>query len=468
MVLAKYLGQLAGMLALLCLPPLAVAALAGDWSMAGRWLAVALPMGAAAVAASRVAPPRGIQVNEALVIVALTFVMASLAMSYPLATGDVPYVDVLFESVSAVTTTGLSTLPGVEDLPPGFLFARAWMQWFGGLGIAVLSVALLMGHHMAARRLQVPEAEGELVTTARTQARRALAAYAVLTLAGLALLWPLLGDGLEALLHTLTGVATGGFSTHDRSIAAFDGWLPRYALMALAVAGAVPLALYAEGPRALARDAEVRALAVAIVAVVALLALLLWWREGLAPTEALAHAGVMGISAQTDTGFSSLAVAELDDSIKLLLVLSMLAGGTTGSTAGGVKMMRLVLILAVIGHMLRRTTLSSRAVLPMRVSGEVVRGEGLERALVLLVLFAMTIFVACMALVLAGHDGIDALFEATSATATVGLSTGIVGPELAPGLKLLLCFTMLLGRVEMIALLLLLYPPTWMGRRAER
>ena len=102
------------------------------------------------------------------------FVLTPLVMVFPLSAGGLAFEDALFEAVSAITTTGLSTAGSVEGLSPTLLFSRSWMQWFGGLGIAVLSVALLMGQHAAARRLAEPTEVDNIATTARRQARQVL------------------------------------------------------------------------------------------------------------------------------------------------------------------------------------------------------------------------------------------------------------------------------------------------------
>lgn len=464
-VLAKYLGQLSLTLAILTSAPLAVAVAYGDLASMWRYLSIAAVLAVLWRASTRLPTPRHIQTNEALVIVALAFVLTPLIMSAALAAGELPYVDVLFEAVSGITTTGLSTVGAPEALPPAFLFARSWMQWYGGLGIVVLSVALLVGHHAAARHLATPEPGEHLEIAARTHARRSLAVYAVLTASGIALLWLFTGEGLASVTHVLSAVSTGGFSSFDDSLAGFAGWLPRLLLSALALAGAVPLALYIHGPRALFGDIELRALLVTALLVCLVLAVALLIEGRMSTGEALRHALVMGVSTQTTTGFSTLDVEALGPAVLLVMILAMLVGGTTGSTAGGIKQLRMLISVAVIRTLFHRASAPHRAVIPVRLGGEVLEPEAIERALVLVLVFAATVVVSWIAFVAGGYPPIDALFEVTSATGTVGLSTGISRPELETWLKCVLMADMLLGRVEIIALLLALYPPTWFGRR---
>jgi trk system potassium uptake protein TrkH len=143
----------------------------------------------------------------------------------------------------------------------------------------------------------------------------------------------------------------------------------------------------------------------------------------------------------------------------------MVTGGCAGSTAGGVKLVRLLILIRLVQLTLRRSAAPARAIMQMRLGGERVEQDSIVSALVVLGLWAMVIALSWMAFLLHGYDPMNALFEVVSATGTVGLSTGIAGPSLEPSLKLLLGLDMLLGRVEVVALLIILYPPTWLGRR---
>lgn len=205
-------------LAVLALPPLVVAAMDGDATATLRYALMLAALLGIGLPFARHPTPAPIQGNEALVIAAFAFIMGALMMAFPLMSPGLGWLDAVFESTSAITTTGLTTLASVEDKPRYFLFARAWQQWYGGLGIVVLSVALLSGYDATARQLLDPQARLEnLDTSARLFARRASATYVVLTLGGTAALW-LAGLPLfDALTHAFAAISTGGFSTHDAS-----------------------------------------------------------------------------------------------------------------------------------------------------------------------------------------------------------------------------------------------------------
>ena len=469
-VLGKYLGQLAIVLAVLALPPLAAAALDGEAAAILRYALVLAALLGIGLPLARLPTPAPIQGNEALAIAALTFILGAFIMAFPLMSSGLRWLDAVFESTSAMTTTGLTTLASVEDKPAHFLFARAWQQWYGGLGIVVLSVALLSGYDAAARQLLDPQARLEnLDTSARLFARRAFVTYVALTLGGIAALW-LAGLPLfEALTHALAAISTGGFSTHDASLAAFPGWAPRWVVTGLSLAGAVALPLYflawRQGWRKFTANVELHALLWMCGLSSALLALLLYHAQGAWQPALAGHALLMATSAQTTTGFASLPVSELDATAKLVLILSMLVGGSVGSTAGGIKLWRLLLWLRLSQLMLHRIAMPSHAVAELRLGGRVIEADELTRGLLLMLLFAMVVLFSWFPFLWFGHDPLNALFEVVSALATTGLSAGIASPGLHPLLKGILCADMVLGRLEIVAVLVLFAPRTWFGRR---
>lgn len=470
-VVMKYLGQLALTLAVLCLVPLAASLFFAEHALSLRYLVVLLVLVGAGTALARLPAPGQVQINEALAVTALAFVLAPLLMSYPMMGAGLSFVDALFESVSGVTTTGLSTLTTIEDRPRSFLLARAWMQWYGGLGIAVLSVTLVIGHHVAARRLVDPEpaATENLVTTTRTHARRVLAAYVLLTALGVLALWLLRVDGFTALTHTLAAVSTGGFSTFDDSVAGLESYPASFLLAAIAFCSAVSLPLYHRAYRRglgeLVTDPELRALLIAVLVVSGLLGATMSGADG--TVNRAAAALFLGISAQTTTGFSNVTVAELEPAAKLVLIGSMAVGGSVGSTAGGIKLLRLLILLRLIQLAVRRAGMPRHAVAQPWLGRHRLENDDIERALMMILLMGGVIFLSWIPFVALGYDPLDALFEVVSATGTVGLSTGITQADLPTLLKGILCLDMLLGRLEVIALLVVLYPATWLGKRTK-
>lgn len=467
-LLLGLIGRLLMTLAALGVAPV-LASFLNDYSpLMWRLAATSALLGAAGWPLAKLHRGADIQWNEALSITGLAFVLAPLVMVWPLVGIDIAPIDAWFESVSAVTTTGLTTLHGMAQRPADFLFLRAWMQWYGGLGIAALTVALIMRHHAGARRLLETTGESLTEAGAREHARRVFVVYAALTLLAVAAAWTSGLAPFSALVHGLAAVATGGFAISDQNIAL----LPSAAVAVLSlicIAAAISLPLYARlprrGPRALLGEPEVRALFIAILTTSTLLAAITVTHSDLAWWPAVADALVLGVSAQTDTGFSTTDVAALPPAAQLVLMVSMAIGGCTGSTAGGIKLIRLLILLRLIQVALQRTAASERAVLVVRVGGDRVEPDMIAGALQLLGLWALVLLLSWMVFLTQGQPPMASLFEVVSATSNAGLSAGLTGPNMAPWLKLVLTADMLLGRVEILALLVVLYPPTWIGRR---
>ena len=468
-VLAKYLGLLASMLALLTLVPLGAAVVFQDYGIAGRYLAVIAVLLIAWGASRSIPEPRRIQTNEALTIVALAFVLSPLLMTFPFMGSGLSFSSALFEAISAVTTTGLSVTTDLAGKPETFLFARSWVQWYGGLGVVVLSIAILMGSQMPARSLSKPLGGETLATTTRAHARQALIIYSTLTVVGIAVVWLISGNGGVAINHVLAAVSTGGFSSFDNSLAGLDSWYSRLALIGISLCGALPLTLYAlmasRKWRTGVQDAELLALVAAIALVALLLFLSLRFQTGMALPDAAGHALFLATSAQTTAGFSTLDLSSIDDSAKLGMIVSMLIGGGVGSTAGGIKLLRLLILLRLLQVVLQRATMPSSAVRYAKLRGKVLDDDAIQRVLILILLYVGVVAVSWFAFLVYGYPPMDALFEVVSATATAGLSTGITAPDMPAFLKGVLCLDMLLGRVEIIALLVVLYLPNWVGTR---
>jgi trk system potassium uptake protein TrkH len=467
--LAKYLGLVSLMVACFALVPLLVSLGFGEYELSWRYLLVIGLLVVLGLPSLRMAHPDDVQHNESLAITALAFIIIPLIMAYPMMGAGLNFMDAWFEAVSAITTTGLSTVDHLAQMPHTFLFARAWMQWYGGLGIVVFSVAIVMNHHIALRRLINPSGDN-LFTTTRIYARRMLVVYVTLTLLGFVVLLMLHDNAFNAIAHTLAAVSTGGFSTMDDSLAPLP-WAAQLAITLLGLCGAIPFILYyrlTHGSwREVYADMEVRTLLGLTLIMCLLLSTSLAWQSPMGWMEALRHGSLLGISAQTTTGFASLALQDLPPLSLGILLVAMLIGGGVGSTAGGFKVLRLLILLRFIQWLLQRSAMPAHAVSSPWLGERSLEAEEIQRALVLIILFIMVVVLSWLSFLAYGHDPLLALFEVTSAAGTVGLSSGLTSHQLQPLLKGVLCVNMLLGRVEIIALLVVLYPGTWIGKRTE-
>jgi trk system potassium uptake protein TrkH len=467
---AKYLGQLLTGVAIFSVVPLLVTVFSGEYRVGVHYLLVIFLFAGFGIPSSRLRCGNNLQKNEALAVTVLAFVISSLGLTVPITAYGISFVDALFEAVSAVTTTGLTALSSMQTRPASFLFARAWVQWVGGLGIVVLAVAMMMESGPAAKKLGFSEREvDDLAGGTRAHAKRVVMIYALLTLLALAAML-LAGVGFfDAMTHVLTAVSTGGFSTHDISLSALPSALSRGVIMASCALGAVSFSIYyrgyQEGIMAAIKAVELRALIAACFVTAALVMLLERAASADGAAASLGDAMLISISAQATAGFSDVPVANLGDGSKLVLIASMFAGGDVGSTSGGIKIFRLLLLVRLVQLMMVRASTPRGTVVDVRVGETRVTPRELEVALAVVFAYAAVILISWLPFLAYGYHPLNALFEVVSAVSTAGLSTGVVRPELENPLKLVLCFDMWMGRVEIIAFLLVLYPATWIGRR---
>lgn len=467
-VLARLTGRVALLLTGINAPLVVISLIDQEWQGAGAHAGVLAGLLGLWTLLSRGKPAAVPQTNEAMVLSVIAFGLGSAALALPWWAEGVPFMDALFEGVSAVTTTGLSTLDSVENKPWSFLFARAWGQWSGGLMIVLLALFLTLERGaVAGRWLSYQLTPEEVMLGSRAWMRTMTIVYGLLSAGGIA---GYLAAGLDpwnALLHGLTTVCGGGFSTADASLGGVGGRTVQAVGMLGGALGAISFLIWPQLRKGRWREVvgapELRVFAsLCIVGAVALhgtMTLL----SGLPWREALWDAALMSLSCQATTGFSTLDLARLDAASKLVMVTQMILGGDTASTAGGIKMFRLIAMLRLIQSAVARTALAPHAVIPTRAGeADLIRGTATVATLFAVVLITVWgIFLA------AGIDAVDALYDCASALSTCGASVGVASHALAWPLKLVLTVTMLIGRLEIVAFLVLAYPRTWIGRRQD-
>ena len=440
--------------------PLAVALIYREWTQA----LVFLGLGVTAWLIGR-PPSRGLAAaaapRDALVLGAAVYLVFSVlgAVAFlPVA----PFIDGLFESMSGFTTTGLGVLD-VERLPRSLVFFRSFTQWIGGAGIVVLSILVLPGPratlaHFFAAEFKHENLLGNLVTTMRV----VFATYGLLTAAA-ALTYFVVGmSAFDAVVHALSTLSTGGFSSHPRSVGGYPSVAVTAAISLFMLAGAIAFPLYygarRDGARRFVGDPQFLTL-LAFVGI-AFGSSLLYARWSLPAADSMDYL-FHSISAVTTTGFNTTDAGAWPEGFRLVIVLLMVVGGSAGSTAGGVKLVRLLLVAKLIGWYLSRALLPSEAQVPIREGDHVVRDEEIRETLGFLGLYAAVLAGSTLLIAAAGFDPMDCLFEATSALGTVGLSTGITAASLPVWTKLVLIVDMWAGRLEILPLLVFCYPGHW-------
>jgi len=471
-ILIRYAGQLLIALAALSSVPLVVSLLFGDHSVALRYAIVIAVISVFGFAASRLRPTGVMQNNEAMVTTAVIFIVSPLAMTWPVMASGLDFSDALFECISAVTTTGLSTVPVSGHDTSTLLFSRAWMQWIGGLGIVILCMAMLLQPGLTAKRLDIGESfEDDIIGGTRAIARTTLVIYSAMTTLGIIALMVTGVHWYDSILYSLTAISTGGFAPYSTSLAGLPNVVSQYAVIAIAIGGATSLLLffqtYEQGWRKLFLDSQLQAFMATAAVVAAALTLVLWFQQELSLSETLHHGILNGLSALSTAGFSSTNVGGMSDDSKLILILAMAVGGCAGSTAGGIKIIRLLILFRLLYLLIQRAAAPSRAVLEARLNGRKLEVDEMLNAVSIFVLFNIITTLSWLVFLTAGHPPLDSLFEVVSALGTVGLSSGITSIDLPLYLKAVLCINMLLGRLEIVAWLVFFYPGTWVGKRKE-
>ncbi|MFW5866998.1 MAG: TrkH family potassium uptake protein [Armatimonadota bacterium] len=469
-VVLNYLGQLMMLLGAGLLVPVPVAVLSAEWMMGLAHIGMGGVVAGLGWVMRRLTVESAIRPVEALVVGSVIYLVTTLALTPVMHLGGLAWDDAIFESMSSCTTTALSMIHDTSVVPRTILFTRSLMQWYGGLGFVILTLAVLVPPGSSASRLLTTQIEKSDIVPGAVAAAKSLARlYGAYTLATIALLL-ISGMGLfESVNHGLTTVSTAGFSTRNASVAGL--WLPTLlVLIAFMLIGGLPLTLYrhlrSEGLSALTGDAQVRTLIALALLWVAVFAVLF------ATTDAEAGKGFsdalfLGVSLQTGTGFTTVAPAELSPLAKLVMLLPMNIGGALGSTAGAIKIYRVLVIGALLRMTIFRVALPPNVVKPFLVGGRSLGRDEVETVAAFVIGYVALLGLTTACFVATGHDALDALFECSSALGTSGFTVGLASSALPTWQKLLLTFNMWVGRVEIIPAALALYPPIWLRRRRK-
>lgn len=409
--------------------------------------------------------------REAILAVLLVWILVPAFGAVPYAIdGGMTPLDALFESMSGFTTTGATVLADVASLGSTLHLWRALSQWLGGIGIIVLFIAVFPQLAIAGRQLFFTEAPGpedeRMTPRLRSTAGAILSVYAGLTVA-CALAYAAAGmSSYDAIAHAMTTLAAGGFSPEGRSLEAFGPAVQWVAIVFMVFAGANFALQYRAvvgQPRALVRDAEFRAYLLVVVAASALLtALLLPLHTG---ADAVRHALFQVLSILTTTGYASTDFALWDERAQVVLLLLMFIGGSAGSAAGGIKIVRLLIVGKNTVREVRRS-LHPRAVLPVRVGQRVVPEDVLRSVGAFLTLYVALFAATTVALVVLGSDLVTAFTAAIACLGNTGPGLAEVGPMASfgplPALsKAILVFAMYAGRLEVVTVFVIFTNRWW-------
>ena len=421
---------------------------------------------------------RELKPRDGFLLVTLVWILMSASATIPLllTLPHLTFTKAFFETMSGLTTTGSTVLTGLDTLPRSLIFWRATLQWFGGLGIIVMALAVLPLLGVGGMQLYKAETPGPLkdekLAPRITETAKSLwFVYATLTTVGIVSLRICGMSWFDAICHAFSVVGLGGFSTHDTSIAYFNSPAIEFVLILLMFIASLNFARHFIALRRLAlqtytRDPECKAIFVILSASVVVIATLLTW-HGVYPTffQSLRHAAFNVVSIATTTGFVTQDYSTWPIFAPIWMLFLSCIVCSTGSTGGGVKMFRTLLLARQAGRELKLLVHPS-AMASVRIGGRVIPDRVADAILGFIFLYFMTVASLTFALLLSGLDFDSAFSAIVAAINNTAHGLGTVGPvrnydSLTQFQTWICTVAMLLGRLEIFSVIVLFTPAFW-------
>jgi trk system potassium uptake protein len=418
-----------------------------------------------------------LRLRDGFVVVTLFWLMLGLAGATPLylyESLDISFTDAFFESVSGLTTTGATVITGLDTLPHSILFYRQELQWLGGMGIIVLAVAVLPMLGIGGMQLYKAETPGP-VKDAKLTPRIAETAKALwyiylgLTVVCAFAYW-LVGMNLfDAVSHSFSTIANGGFSTHDASIGYFDNHATEVVAIVFMFLGGANFALHFSAVRSKRlksyyRDSEFLLYACILITISALSIYTLYMQSEYHDFADAFREGIFqAVSIASTSGFVTADYSNWPVFIPVLLLISALVGGCAGSTAGGIKVIRLLLLIKQGQREIMRL-IHPNAQVTVKIGKQPVENSIINAVWGFFAAYVALFVLMMLVLMFNGLDQITAFSAVAATISNTGPGLGKVifnYASLSDFNKLLLCFSMLLGRLEIFTVLVLFTPAFW-------
>lgn len=418
-----------------------------------------------------------LRIRDGFLVVVLFWTGLGLAGALPFVLADQPNIsitDAIFESMSGLTTTGATVIVGLDDLPKALLFYRQQLQWLGGMGIIVLAVAVLPmlgigGMQLFRAEMPGPMKDAKLTPRITETAKALWYIYAFMTVACALAYWAAGMTFFDAIGHSFSTVAIGGFSTHDASMGYFNSTLIEMIAVFFMLLAAMSFALHFVAFRRLDlrvywQDSEFKFFIAIMATVTAVTTLALFYTDTyITWNDAFTHGLFQAVSIGTTAGFTTAEFYYWPPFLEILLLFASFVGGCAGSTGGGIKVVRFLLLIKQGVREIERLIHPS-AQIPVRIGGKSVNHRVVDAVWGFFSLYVASFVIMYLMLTATGLDLMTSFSAVAACINNLGPGLAQVGPNYA-GLpdpaKWILCFAMLLGRLEIFTLLVLLTPAFW-------
>ncbi|MBE0483003.1 MAG: potassium transporter [Bacterioplanes sp.] len=476
-VIARILGILLMLFSVAMLPPILVSMWYDDGATQAFFSAMALIFGIGFISWLPVrAVRKELRIRDGFVIAASFWLTLGLAGTLPFMLADNPgldFADAFFESLSGWTTTGATVMTGLDTLPKSILWYRQQLQWLGGMGIIVLAVAILPmlgigGMQLYRAEMPGPMKDAKLTPRIAETAKALWYIYVTLTIACAAAYWVAGMDLFDAITHSFSTVGIGGFSTYDASIGHFDNVAIEMIAVFFMLIAAMNFSLHFfawryKSIRHYFRDSEARFFLFIMAGGMLLTVFALWLTNTYNAVDSVRYGIFELVSIATTAGFATADFSSWPVFLPVLLFMMAFIGGCTGSTGGGMKVIRILLIYKQGVREVRRL-IHPNAIMPVKLGKRPVDDRILQAVWGFFSVYIVTFMVMMLALMATGLDQVTAFSAVGSCLNNLGPGLGDVAAhygDISDTAKWLLALTMLLGRLEIFTLLVLISPTFW-------
>lgn len=457
LIIAQYMGSLMIGIGVMCLAPVFVDLIYMEFNAINFIVPslISIGLGLVSIKVLKKYDANKIRLKHAMIVSAFSWIWAGLVCGFILySVTDISIIDAIFESISALTGSGVTIYPDVEVLPYSILFFRAFQQWVGGLGIVIVIIYVLAKPGAVSNKLYLSEArEDRIKPSSKATIKQFIIIYLFYTAVGISLYLIAGMPVFDSVCNTFTTISTGGMSIKNANMGFYQSDIIYFITIFLMILGATSFIVHFNiiktRGKSLIMDLQFKAL----ISLIAISSLLIYFTSHIVPMDNL----FVVVSAITTTGASiqsSSVMAGWPPFVLFIIMMLMLIGGSTGSTVGALKLMRVITFFKGIYRNSREIWSPPGSVVAIKNEGKKLSDEVVEQSGNFIALYFILILITWALLCLHGHDPFNSLFFTMSLQGNVGLEIGQISQALQPQLKIVGILNMLTGRLEIYPVLI--------------